>query len=143
MPGGSAAIREPWRMALAHLHAAYGDAIPDHLDVRRRNAARWDAVRALVESRTHAPQTTSVGRLFDAVAALVGLRDRVTFEGQAAILLEQSADPLERGEYPTEIGDRPLLEWRGADLIRGVVDDLSAGRPTAVVAARFHNSLAR
>jgi hydrogenase maturation protein HypF len=143
MPGGSAAIREPWRMAVAHLDAAYGDALPSGLAVMQRNAARWDAVRALVHSGTLAPITSSAGRLFDAVAALVGLRDRVTFEGQAAIALEQCADPLERGEYPAPLGDAPMLELPGADLIRGVVDDLRAGRSASLVAARFHNSLAR
>jgi hydrogenase maturation protein HypF len=143
MPGGSTAIREPWRMAVAHLDAAYGGAIPPDLAVIQRNAARWDAVLGLVRSGIATPITSSAGRLFDAVAALVGLHDRVTFEGQAAIALEQCADPHERGEYPTQLGDSPVLELPGADLIRGVVDDLRAGRSTARIAARFHNSLAR
>jgi hydrogenase maturation protein HypF len=142
MPGGSAAIREPWRMALAHLDAAYGDAIPAGLAVTLRNAARWDPVRALVRTSTHAPITSSAGRLFDAVAALVGLCDRVTFEGQAAIALEQCADPLERGEYPTHLRGIDLLELPGDELIRGVVDDLRIGHSASRIAARFHNSLA-
>jgi hydrogenase maturation protein HypF len=97
----------------------------------------------LLASGANAPLTTSVGRLFDAVAALAGIRDRVTFEGQAAMLLEQCADPLERGDYLTELRDSPTLELRGSDWIRGVVDDLRAGQPASLVAARFHNSLAR
>jgi hydrogenase maturation protein HypF len=143
MPGGTAAIREPWRMALSHLAAAFGFAVPADLDVVRRNAARWDAVLALVKSGTNAPLTSSVGRLFDAVAAIAGLRDRVTFEGQAAILLEQCADPLERGRYPMPLGDEPLIELHASDLIRGVVDDVRAGQSAPIVSARFHNTLAQ
>lgn len=143
MPGGAAAIREPWRMALSHLAAAFGSAVPADLDIVRRNAARWDAVLALVESGTNAPLTSSVGRLFDAVAAIAGLRGRVTFEGQAAIELEQCADPLERGQYPMQLGDEPLIELRGSDLIRGVVADVRAGQSASIVAARFHNTLAQ
>jgi len=99
-------------------------------------------VRAVLRSGTYAPVTSSAGRLFDAVAALLGLCDRVSFEGQAAIALEQCADPLERGEYPAQLRDGPMLELPGAELIRGVVGDLRAGRSVPQIAARFHNSLA-
>ncbi|HKA14146.1 MAG TPA: hypothetical protein VKH41_03945 [Myxococcota bacterium] len=67
----------------------------------------------------------------------------MTYEGQAAILLEQCADSLERGAYPTGLGDDPMIELRGSDLVRGAVEDLRAGRSAATVAARFHNTLAR
>jgi len=143
MPGGTAAIRQPWRMAAAHLHAAYGDALPEDLPVRVRHGPRWDEVVAVAESGTNSPLTSSAGRLFDAVAAILGLRDTAGYEGQAAIALEQCADPVEKGAYRARIvDDGPLLTIRAADLVRAVVEDTRAGAVPALVAARFHNGLA-
>ncbi len=105
MPGGDAAVRAPWRMALSHLDAAYPGAIPPQLGVVPRNAAHWDAVLSLSRSDL-APLTSSAGRLFDAVSSLLGIRDEVTYEGQAAIELEYAADPTELGSYPV-----PVRRW--------------------------------
>ena len=135
LPGGAAAIREPWRMA-----AAYG--VPGDQDVARRNADRWDTVIALAHGRIGAPPTSSAGRLFDAVAAVLGIRDRVNYEGQAAIELEQRADPRERGTYAVGFEDGPPFVVTGADLFASVVADLSAGVPMPRIAARFHNAVA-
>ncbi|MEU5723606.1 carbamoyltransferase HypF [Micromonospora sp. NPDC047738] len=141
MPGGTAAVHEPWRMAAAHLHEIYGDAVPD-LAVRRRHERHWPTVVALGRTGTNSPPTSSAGRLFDAVAAILGLHDRVTYEGQAAIALEQRADPDERGGYPVgATGPVPLLD-AGRDLVRYVVDDLLAGVDPGRIAARFHHGLA-
>ena len=142
MPGGAAAVREPWRMAAAYLQAAYGDDRPD-LEVERRNRDRWPGVAALARSGVNAPPTSSAGRLFDAVAAIAGVRDRVAYEGQAAIELEQRADRGERGAYPAAVtGAGTALVVRGTDLVRGAVDDVRAGAGADLVAARFHNGLA-
>ncbi|OKI67423.1 carbamoyltransferase HypF [Micromonospora sp. CB01531] len=141
MPGGTAAVHEPWRMAAAHLHEIYGDAVPD-LAVRRRHERHWPTVVTLGRTGTNSPRTSSAGRLFDAVAAILGLHDRVTYEGQAAIALEQRADPDERGGYPVAAtGPVPLLD-AGRDLVRYVVDDLLAGVDPGRIAARFHHGLA-
>jgi len=88
--------------------------------------------------------TTSAGRLFDAVAALCGVRARVTYEGQAAAELEGAADPAERGAYPVTVkgGGGPPLVLDPREAIRSVVHDIEGGRPLAIVAARFHNGLA-
>ena len=107
MPGGAAAVRQPWRMAAAYLDAAFPDGLPGEsgggrpgtLGVVRRNEARWDSVRTLARKGINAPVTSSAGRLFDAVSALLGVRDAINYEGQAAIELEQLADPGERGAY--------------------------------------------
>ena len=138
MPGGSAAIREPWRMAASWLDA--GAISPEGLAVFQRNAARWSTIRSLVTSRTSAPLTSSVGRLFDAIAAILGLRDRVTYEGQAAILLEQIADVSERSAYGARV-DGGII--RGSDLVAAVVEDLARGVRRNVIAARFHRGVAR
>jgi hydrogenase maturation protein HypF len=138
LPGGTMAIKEPWRMA-----AAYG--VPEHLDVARRNAATWEQVVAVGRAGLGAPPTSSVGRLFDAVAAVLGVRDRVNYEGQAAIELEQLAAPRERSSYPVRLDDAgdggTSFVVPGADLVQAVVEDLLAGTPTPVIAGRFHNAV--
>ena len=144
MPGGAAAIREPWRMAAAWLDAALGGQDHGRLAVAGRNRDRWEQVLALARSATASPSTSSAGRLFDAVAAILGVRDAVNYEGQAAVELEQLADPAERSAYPTRAdpGGAGPLRLAGTDLIRAVVEDLEAGVAAPLIAARFHNGLA-
>ncbi len=141
MPGGAAAIRQPWRMA-----AAYLDAVARQhswqLDVARRNEADWDAVVQLSRRGVNAPLTSSAGRLFDAVASIIGVRDAINYEGQAAVELEQLADPAERGSYLARIWPGPPLQVAGTDLVQAVADDLAAGTDRSVIAARFHHGIA-
>ncbi|MCR6489707.1 carbamoyltransferase HypF [Amycolatopsis sp. OK19-0408] len=122
MPGGAQAIRQPWRMAASYL---------DELGW----PAREDIVK-LKRSGLNSPLTSSAGRLFDAAAALLGVRDTVNYEGQAAIELEQLADPGEKSAYEARID----TEVHGEDLIAALLDDDSAN---AKRAARFHNGVAR
>src|SRR5215813_1109837 len=150
MPGGAAAIRQPWRMAAAYLDAAYAGEPPAGLTVAGRNAGRWRDVVAMARRGVNAPPTSSAGRLFDAVAALVGVRDAINYEGQAAIELEQLADPAERGAYRAPVGlgtagpggEAGPLRVRGADLVRAAAEDLLAGAAPPVIAARFHRGVA-
>jgi hydrogenase maturation protein HypF len=160
LPGSAAAIRQPWRMAAVYLSAAYPSGLPGDLAVVNRNAGRWDDVLAVARSGVNSPLTSSAGRLFDAAAAVLGVRDAINYEGQAAVELEQLADPLEpawysagiaEGEVSGEIGkvggieeieEGHQLRVLGADLIRAIVDDLHDGVGPAVVAARFHNGVA-
>lgn len=141
MPGGDMAVREPWRMALAHLAGVLEADALAVTDVFERNRERWDAVASMVRSGVNAPLTSSVGRLFDAVAAIVGVRDEVTYEGQAAIELEQAVDLTESGSYPVAISaDGPFLVDTGP-IVRGVADDVRAGVAAPTVAGRFHNAV--
>jgi hydrogenase maturation protein HypF len=168
MPGGAAAIRQPWRMTAAYLDAIYGDGLPAGLAVARRNAGRWQEVVTMARRGINAPVTSSAGRLFDAVAALLGVRDTINYEGQAAIELEQWADPAEPGTYqaaivagPADSGASPGLAGSGgsagsrgsggnpgplrvcgADLVRAAAEDLLAGTGPELVAARFHRGVA-
>src|SRR4029453_10537093 len=144
MPGGAAAIKEPWRMAAAWLDAALGGGEPERVAVGGRHQGRWEQVVAVGGSGTAARVTSSAGRLFDAVAAILGVRDAVNYEGQAAVELEQLADPDERSAYPAGIvvADGQLLQLGGSDLVRAVVEDLAAGGAPPLIAARFHNGLA-
>jgi hydrogenase maturation protein HypF len=148
MPGGAAAIRQPWRMAAAYLDVAAADAVGPgsaarpELDVARRNEANWAAVVQLARRGVNAPLTSSAGRLFDAVASIIGVRDAINYEGQAAVELEQLADPAERGSYPARIWPGPPLQVAGADLVRAVAEDLAAGTDRSRIAARFHHGVA-
>jgi hydrogenase maturation protein HypF len=143
MPGGTMAIRQPWRMAASYLAAAYGDAIPA-LGVVERNQRSWASIVSLQRAGVASPATSSVGRLFDAVAALVGVRDVISYEGQAAIALEQCLERSEQGAYPAGWSEnaREILVC-GADFVRAAADDLWNGAHPGVVAARFHRGLAR
>ncbi len=142
MPGGTAAITNPWRMAAAYLDAAYRGAPPAGLDVIRRNERHWDTVTAMGRRGVNAPLTSSAGRLFDAVAALLGVRDRISYEGQAAIELEQLADPAAHGGYRAAIDRGGVLTASGSDLVRAAADDMMSGTGRDVVAARFHHGVA-
>jgi hydrogenase maturation protein HypF len=143
MPGGAAAIREPWRMAAAYLAVSYPEGVPAGLAVRDRNELRWAAVTTMAARGVNAPLTSSAGRLFDAVAALLGVRDAINYEGQAAIELEQITDTRERGSYPVTVTSHASeLRVAGADLVRAAAEDLASGTPVPIIAARFHNGVA-
>lgn len=143
MPGGAAAIREPWRMAAAHLEDAFGDGWKC-LDLPLFAATpvtELDLAARMARSGVNAPPTSSLGRLFDAVAALCGLKAQVHYEGQAAMELEMAADPEAPGCYPYEVAPGAALTVRTAPLIRAVAADLGAGVPLSVVAGRFHRTV--
>ena len=145
LPGGARAIREPWRVACAWLAAALGSEaeLPPSL-TGAVPARAWAQVGRLAERGTASPLTTSVGRLFDAVAALCGIRATVNYEGQAAIELEAACDPDERGSYPMElVQEDGLLVIDPRDTVRSVLGDIRAGAAVGAVASRFHTALAR
>ena len=142
MPGGDVAARQPWRMAAAHLDTAYDGVPPFGLLVARRQGARWDHVLAATRAGVNSPLTSSMGRLFDAVAAIVGVRDVVTYEGQAAIELEHLADPAEAGTYPVPVSTEAIREIDVGTLVRAVTEDVLRGTPASVVSGRFHNAIA-
>jgi hydrogenase maturation protein HypF len=138
-PGGDAATKVPWRMALAH--AAEADVLGQAIEILRPPADERDVVLGQLLSGLGSPPTSSIGRLFDAVAALVGVcRMRATYEGQPAMLLEQIADPCAHGTYPFEVGEDLVLDARRA--IEAIVHDVAMGIAPSTVAGRFHAGLA-
>ncbi|HUN84273.1 MAG TPA: carbamoyltransferase HypF [Terracidiphilus sp.] len=146
MPGGEAAIREPWRMAFAHLRAAgFADEEARELAGATEQEARLMA--RMIDRGINAPLTSSLGRLFDAVAALILHRSRVHYEAQAAIELEGLAvdedDHLHRQEYVPELcegGDSLILKT--GNLWRSVIEDAQRGVPRQRIAAEFHAGIA-
>ncbi len=145
LPGGAAAIREPWRMAVSHLWASLG---PDLLKlpipfIRQIPRAKVLTVLRMIERQVNSPLTSSCGRLFDAVAALVNLRHEVNYEAQAAVELEMCRDEAAAGQpYPfglNEAGD--LLQVDSRPLFRAIVEDLLRGATTGEISQRFHDGL--
>ncbi len=148
LPGGAAAIREPWRMALAQLVTLYGEKEVSKLPlavVRQAGERNARLIARLVQQGLNTPPTSSAGRLFDAVAALVGVPGswRTTYEGQAAVELELAADGLVSRGYPFRLrpeGEGWVVEtW---EAVAGVVEDLLAGRGVAEISSKFHRTMA-
>jgi len=145
LPGGAAAIREPWRMAVSYLAHHFGRdflALPVPF-VRQLDRQKAELLLQIIEHRVNSPLTSSCGRLFDAVAALIGIRHQINYEAQAAIELEMAIAPADDNTaYPLGlisegehwlIGTRPLFEALLADLSRNV--------PARIISRRFHNAL--
>ncbi|WP_148895782.1 carbamoyltransferase HypF [Geothermobacter ehrlichii] len=145
MPGGDAATREPWRMAASYLQHAYGDDWPRLPLVERRSEDDIRLLRQMMAKGLNAPLTSSCGRLFDAVAALAGLREEVSYEGQAALGLEMAiSGPKTDRLYGWDLAEQNgTLIIETAPLIRDLVDDVLAGVDAGRIACRFHLSLAR
>ncbi len=148
MPGGAAAIREPWRMAIALLISLYGEEEVSKLPlavVRQSGERNVQLITRLVEHSLNTPPTSSAGRLFDAVAALVGVPGsrRTTYEGQAAVELELAAGGPAASRYPFRLRQDDegwVAETQG--IVAGVVDDLLVGRGIGEISSRFHRTVA-
>ena len=140
LPGGDAGTRKPARVALAHLFAA---GVPLDRDLPPL-AALSPAERRICERQIvtglNSPPTSSMGRLFDAVASIIGVRQEVNYEGQAAIELEAISDHAETGAYAFDAAESGEVSPHG--VIRAAVEDYRAGVPQSIVAARFHNAVA-
>lgn len=149
LPGGEMAIREPRRIAIALLLETFGNGalttMPTLMPVRSRRASDLRVLQRMIETGTNTPRTSSVGRLFDGVATLIGLRQITSYSGQAAIELEGRVATAFTGAYPFGIEEREMrprlvIDWRPA--IRTLVNDVQGGCDVGVMAAAFHNGLA-
>jgi hydrogenase maturation protein HypF len=145
MPGGEQAVREPWRMAVSHLWDSNAEcaSLEQRLPASMLSTARW-----MIQRRLNSPMTSSAGRLFDAVACLAGVRDRVTYEGQAAIELEWMAASVNGpagASYPFGLEETPMslspLVIDTRPIIYAVAIDVASGVSKEVIARRFHSTL--
>ena len=150
LPGGAAAIREPWRMAVSYLAYHFGReflrlSIPF---VRRLDRSKVELLLRMMEQGVNSPLTSSCGRLFDAVAALIGIRQQVNYEAQAAIELEMAMGSPERASsredapYPMKLvpeDDRWIISTQ--PLFAALLDDLGRNVPAGTISRRFHNGL--
>ncbi len=141
LPGGDAAVRQPWRMAMSYLRDTFGQGASFTFadQVPKANIAIVDTMLA---RRLNCIDTSSCGRLFDTVSSIVGLRHEVTFEGQAAIELEMIANPTIERVYPYAIGESDVAQLDMRPMIEAIVRDISRAVPAGQIAAAFHNTLA-
>jgi hydrogenase maturation protein HypF len=143
LAGGDVAIRQPWRSGLSYLRDTYGDELPDGLPLLR-DVAEKDRVLVwkMLEQGINTFGTSSCGRLFDAVASILGLRHEINFEAQAAIELEMTARVGTGGVYPFQIefGEPWQIDVR--PVIESIVNEMQECVDRGVIAARFHNTMA-
>jgi hydrogenase maturation protein HypF len=164
LPGGESSIREPRRTAIGLLHEIDQHSRSSWLDLppwREFGVRELEIINSMLARGLNSPRTSSVGRLFDAVAALIGLRQTARFEGQAAMELEYAIGRIETSDsYPVDIVRRPngdrsvpltavddgdatprtmVLDWES--MIVEIVNDLASGVPIGFIAAKFHNTL--
>jgi hydrogenase maturation protein HypF len=144
LPGGERAIREPWRIACAWMTDMHGAEPPIPAALRRSVDERhWRLVAEMTRTGLNSPVTTSMGRLFDAVAALCGIRAEVNYEAQAAIELEAACDPAERGAYEVAVSQADgAVVIDPLEALRALVVDVGRGTGVGVVASRFHAGIA-
>jgi hydrogenase maturation protein HypF len=146
MPGSSMAIKEPWRMAMVYLSMAFGEEVGSlRIDlIRRIDFLKWDILKKAIEKKINTPLTSSMGRLFDAIASLLSIRDEVHYEGQAAIELEMIADHEGKEKYPFHIHkDGKLMVIDPTETIRGIVHDLIDKVLPSKISGKFHRTIAR
>jgi hydrogenase maturation protein HypF len=139
LPGGDTAIKEPARVALAwldHIGLEWTETLPP---VKAYSDEELKILRQQITAHLNAPPTSSMGRLFDAVSALAGVRQKVNYEAQAAIEFEALADPKETGKYPFEIEAETL---NPGPMIGAVVYDYQQGMAVSRISAKFHNTIA-
>jgi len=148
LPGGEAAIKQPWRTALGCLFSLYGEEETARLPlavVQRAGERTVRLIARMLEHRLNSPLTSSAGRLFDAVAALTGMpgTSQATYEGQAAVELELAACGPASSGYPISLrleGELWVMETH--EIIAAVVEDMLAGRPPGEISGRFHRTMA-
>ena len=143
MPGGAAAIKKPWRMALSYLYKVFGREFWD-LDLpmlKKKDSKKMEILCEMISRGVHCPETSSLGRLFDGIAAILGVRDQVHNEGQAAMELEMLAEEDTRATYAYEWVEEEARIVSIEPLIRGVVEDIGKGIRPSHIGGKFHRTL--
>jgi hydrogenase maturation protein HypF len=143
LPGGEQAIKQPWRMSAVYLQHTFGD---DFLNldipfVQQLDHQKWRPIAQMIARGLNSPPTSSFGRLFDAVSALLGLRSEAIYEGQAAIELEMLAQPTDEA-YPFAITDGTPAQLDLRPTIRAIVVEILQGVGLSLIAGRFQRTMA-
>lgn len=146
MPGGTMAIKQPWRMAMVYLADTFGDRAKElKIDLMKRiDFQKWEVLKRVMERKIHTPWTSSMGRLFDAVSSLLGIRDEVNYEGQAAIELEMAADKDMGEAYSFWVNQEQIpMEIDLSETIKEIVYDLEKKVLASNISGKFHRTISR
>jgi len=145
MPGAAAAVREPWRMGIAYLYHTFGDDFFD-LEIpflQKIDREKKKTLIQMISAKINSPLTSSMGRLFDAVAAIVGIRNNITYTGQAAMELESVSSNRNKKFYKYGWDNNEIVSIDVRPMIRGIVLDVEKGIDTSIIGDKFHNTLIR
>ena len=143
MPGSAAAIKEPWRMAVSYLYDAFGEEFWD-LDLpifKKIDHKKIKIIVEMISKQLNSPYTSSLGRLFDGIAAIAGIRNHVFFEGQAAMELEMLAGKTANEIYDYKWESGEIYQIKTEPIIRGIVDDMQTGLSPSEISGKFHWTL--
>lgn len=146
VPGMDMAVSQPWRMAASFLYLAYGNKFLD-LNIpfiEKLDRKRWDLLRHMIDNNINCPLSSSAGRLFDAVASLVLVKESSRFEAELPIELERAADRSCSGSYDFTMSHKEGMQVINTrDIIKGIVKDLRKGTDVSMISGKFHNTVAR
>ncbi len=145
LPGGEMAIREPWRVAVSYIRYITGDEVMHCLEsigfIEKYGSDRINAILGIIDNRDFSPLSSSAGRLFDAVSAILGICDTNTFEGEAAMALESyTIDNIEE-DYPADIGLKDRIEIDFCLTLFRLIQDVTKGIGKDIIATKFHNTI--
>jgi hydrogenase maturation protein HypF len=145
LPGGEMSIKEPWRITISYIKNIAGSDAEDYLKslgfIDRYGEKNIEDILKIVDINTYSPLSSSAGRLFDAVSALLGICDKNTFEGEAAIALESLTLPNIKDDYPLDIKFRDIMEIDFSQTIYYIIRDFLKGESKGIISSKFHNTL--
>jgi hydrogenase maturation protein HypF len=145
LPGGEVAIKEPWRITVSYIKDVAGNETMSYLKsigfTERYGNKRIEDILKIVDKKQFSPLSSGAGRIFDAVSALIGVCDKNTFEGEAAIALEAITKPDVVDDYPVDIKFKDVMEIDFSHTALRIINDLAKGEDKGIISSRFHNTL--
>ncbi len=145
LPGGEGAVKEPWRIAVSYIRDIAGDEAISYLKsigfIERYGYERIQDILKIIDKRQFSPLSSGAGRLFDAISAIIGVCDKNTFEGEAAIALEAITRPDIIDDYPVDIKFKETMEVDFSHTVLGIIGDLQKGEDKGVISSKFHNTI--
>jgi hydrogenase maturation protein HypF len=145
LPGGEGALKEPWRIAVSYIKDCAGDKTGEYLEstgfIKRYGEHKIKDILNIIDKKRFSPLSSGAGRLFDAVSALIGICDKSTFEGEAAIALEAAARPDIADDYPVDIKSGDTTEVDFSPALLRIIEDMQKGVDKGFISSKFHNSV--
>jgi len=145
LPGGETSVKEPWRIAVSYIRDIAGDDAPSYLKsigFIDKYGEKIKDILKIIDKKQFSPLSSGAGRLFDAISAILGICDRNTFEGEAAIALESMTRPDIVDDYPVDIKFKEIMEIDFSQTILKILEDFVHGVDKGIIASNFHNTVA-